>query len=278
MRRVNSFLFVGLIFLGIFLSGCMTNTVPKFRNFLSWKPVKLSQSFEIRYFDRDSGIVGKLIRALDSSYRRVRIWGDLRYPLRVLVFPDHESLELAVQRRFPWLRAWALFSEIYIQSPFTWEIGPYYYALVELMTHELTHVAMYQLCCEREDWYKRRIPLWFREGMASFTARQGYRRWTKKRLRRFFSTSKGRRIWAMPEFYLAKYQAQIYSLAHWEFVYLVNSFGIDKIRNFLITMRDKKGFDKVFLSTFGLSQRQFRLRAWKWIAGKSAKTLMAYRE
>src|SRR6185295_2154512 len=45
----------------------------------------------------------------------------------------------------------------------------------ELMLHELTHCVMYQRSASAADWSRKRIPLWFREGMASVTASQSYR-------------------------------------------------------------------------------------------------------
>ena len=48
--------------------------------------------------------------------------------------------------------------------------------VAELLTHELTHCLMYQRSATADSWPYKGIPLWFREGMASVTAHQGYRR------------------------------------------------------------------------------------------------------
>lgn len=273
--------FLVLIALGMFFSGgCLGPRMPKFPHRFFWRAVytadskqKLSQKFEFLFFEKDGALLKKFVRALTVSYQRVSVWGELRHPIKIYIFPNHYSLQRAVNRNFDWLRAWALYSEIYIQSPFTWEIGPYYYALVELLTHELTHTAMYQLCCSSRNWYRKYIPLWFREGMASFTARQGYRRLTPRELGKFLKTGLGRKLWAHPERYLERFQGQIYSLAHWEFTFLVRNYGIKSAKGVLRGMRDGLSFEGAFSKNVGLSVGEFRKKVRNWILsyGKSRR-------
>ena len=52
------------------------------------------------------------------------------------------------------------------------------------MLHELTHALMYQAAADQGGWRQKKIPAWFREGMATYTAEQGYRWPTLEQLAR----------------------------------------------------------------------------------------------
>ena len=74
------------------------------------------------------------------------------------------------RRGFGWLRAWARYDDVIFQAPSTWTNAP---ALVEqLVLHELTHCLLFQRSGTRETWLEKKIPLWFREGMAISNAGQ----------------------------------------------------------------------------------------------------------
>jgi hypothetical protein len=133
--------------------------------------------FVIVYSPEDAASAAKVRRALEDSVPRIERWGGLRYPVTVTVHPTHEALEDAVHRqKYEWLRAWARFQTIDLQSPRTWSFfGARQGKLDELLTHELTHCAMYQAAGDEHTWMYKDIPRWFAEGIAAFTARQGYR-------------------------------------------------------------------------------------------------------
>ena len=125
----------------------------------------------------DAGAAERVREALEVAAPRVARWGGLRYPVTITIHPDHQALEAAVHRpNYDWLRAWARFETIDLQSPRTWSfLGASQRKLEELLTHELTHCAMYQLAGDELTWMYKEIPRWFAEGLASVTAGQGYR-------------------------------------------------------------------------------------------------------
>src|SRR5437764_8642843 len=130
--------------------------------------------FELQYSPADAREVGRIEAGLLSAGPRLARWGTFRQGVWVRIFPDHKSLEDAVDRRgYPWLRAWAFGDQVLLQSPRSW--SPEGKAqdddIVELLTHELTHALMYQLMqpATEPPWAQEEPPLWFREGMASVT-------------------------------------------------------------------------------------------------------------
>lgn len=136
-----------------------------------------SARFRIVYFPEDAAAARQVRRALEVAAPRVARWGGLRDPVTVTIHPTHEALELAVDRRgYAWLHAWARFRTIDLQSPRTWGfLEGSDRDVEELLTHEVTHCAMYQLAGTELTWTLKEIPRWFSEGLASVTAGQGYR-------------------------------------------------------------------------------------------------------
>jgi hypothetical protein len=133
--------------------------------------------FRVVYLPEDAVAAKQVRHALEAAVPRLDRWGGLRYPVTVTIHPTHEALEGAVHRQgYDWLRAWARFQTIDLQSPRTWGLlGASEKKLDELVTHELTHCTMYQLAGDELSWMYKEIPRWFSEGVASFTAGQGYR-------------------------------------------------------------------------------------------------------
>lgn len=128
-------------------------------------------------------IQNEVILAAQSALADIQLWGTLEKPVLIVVHPSHEDLEQTVRmKNVPWLRAWAKFDRIDLQSPDTFGHRDYRPALRELLSHELTHIFMYQRIGTAKTWSKIWVPFWFREGMASWTSRQGYRRGTHRSL------------------------------------------------------------------------------------------------
>lgn len=145
-------------------------------------------SFRIRYWPEDEGAMRQVRAALEDAAPRVVRWGLLRAPVTVTLHPSHGALESAVRRPgYDWLRAWARYQTIDVQSPRTWGLlGGTDKEVRELVTHELTHCAMYQLAGDDLTWMYKEIPRWFSEGIASVAAGQGYRRGGLQDLWRFY--------------------------------------------------------------------------------------------
>lgn len=216
--------------------------------------------FDVQHLHGDEEAVEAVLVALKSAAPQMEVWGRFRVPVVVRVYPDHASLELAVHRvGYDWLRAWARYDEVFLQSPSTYSIfesGPG--NLAELLTHEITHCLMYQLAASRSDWRRkdRQIPIWYREGMASWTASQGHRRMSEARI--------GKRIRETGEDPIADagslYQDEseiVYGAAHWAFSFLVERYGQDAVRDTLKAMATGVHFADAFGQSVGLSVRAF---------------------
>jgi hypothetical protein len=144
--------------------------------------------FWIVYGPEDAESAEKVRSALTFAAPRIARWGGLRYPVTITIHPTHDALESAVHRQnFDWLRAWARFQTIDLQSPRTWSFfGAPQKRIDELVTHELTHCVMYQLAGDELTWMYKDIPRWFGEGVANVTAGMGYRYGGIETLYRFY--------------------------------------------------------------------------------------------
>jgi hypothetical protein len=132
--------------------------------------------FTLRWFPEDDAVAAQVERMLERAAPRVQRWGGLAHPVTITIHPSHEALEAAAQNPgYDWLHAWAKYQTVELQSPRTWE-GPVRDRHVEeLLTHELTHCAVYQRAGDGTSWPFKEIPRWFGEGLATYTAGQGYR-------------------------------------------------------------------------------------------------------
>ncbi len=73
--------------------------------------------FEVLYTPPDAGELARIERGLLSVGPRLSRWGSFRQGVHIRVFPDHEALETAVDRRgYPWLRAWAFGDQVLLPS------------------------------------------------------------------------------------------------------------------------------------------------------------------
>ena len=214
--------------------------------------------FVLRYAATDADAAHQVQLAIERAAPRLVLWGHLRQPVTVLVEPSHDALERAVDRRgFDWLRAWARYRQVWVQSPATWGIlRSDQQDVDELLLHELTHCVMYQLAASEDDWSRKGIPLWFREGMASYTAKQGYRRGTLVQLASWYRSHKEDPIVDAESLYQAQADV-VYGDAHQAFSYFVEQHGIDTVQRLLQAMQAGATFDAAFVQTAGVSRRDF---------------------
>jgi hypothetical protein len=209
----------------------------------------------------DDGAARQVARAVAVALPRTARWGGLAVPVTITIHPTHAALE-AVARRpgYAWLRAWARYGSIELQSPATWGYpGATDAQVVELLTHELTHCLMYQRAADERTWASRRIPLWFREGMASVTANQGARRGTLEDLRRFYDrepTEGGDPLDDPEPLYQGRFEL-VYGAAHHAFVFLLGRFGDQPVKETLARLRDGEEFPRAFEDSFGVSPARF---------------------
>lgn len=216
-------------------------------------------TFVLEWEPPDERVAGEVAAALEAALPRLTRWGGFTAPILVRIHPTHASLEQAVRRYdYPWLRAWARFDTVDLQSPRTWSLlGASVADVTELLTHELTHCLMYQRAGTANDWMFKGIPLWFREGMASVTASQGYRRLSDEELWRYLRRHPEKDPIADAE---SLYQAEadfVYGAAHRAFEFLVHRYGDEAVRAILDAMRAGSRFDAAFDAVVGLPERAF---------------------
>jgi hypothetical protein len=235
--------------------------------------------FRVTWASGDDGAARAVIRAIEAAAPRIRRWGPLARPVTITVHPDHDALEAAAQRHgYDWLRAWARYDTIEIQSPGSWSLfGPSRRKVEELVTHELTHCAMYQLAGDDLTWMYKEIPRWFSEGLATVTAAQGYRFPGTEELWRFYGKrlpgsgfgepGRGRTAPAPVALYGDPivdsdpiYQEQseiVYGAAHLAMEFLLRRYGEERVREILRLMGAGARFPSAFKSAIGISDAEF---------------------
>lgn len=216
---------------------------------------------QLRYNTGVAADARKIASLVGPSLEEVsKAWGALEAPLTIEVLADHAALEEAAEKSgHAWLRAWARYDVVFIQAPSTWGLfAGEDSAVREMLIHELTHAVMYQRAASASDWQWRGFPLWFREGMASTTARQEYRRGSVEDLAVFLRANPGSDPIRIPE---AIYQTQslmVYTAAHHAFVNLQSRFGEESVRALLRHMHDHgASFSRAFVAVMKMNQEDF---------------------
>ncbi len=238
------------------------------------------QQVRVLYWPEDARAARQVTRALQAALPTTARWGGLLEPVTVTIHPTHAALEEAVRRPgYAWLRAWARYATIDVQSPSTWAwFGASDARVTELLTHELTHCVMYQRAGTDLNWSLKGIPLWFREGMASHTAAQGYRRGTLEDLWRFYQlglpgagdgerqhgavarAARGRAAegdpLGDPELLYQDRADVLYGAAHHAFGFLLARYGEQAAHDLLARMHAGASFPKAFKETYGIEEAE----------------------
>lgn len=77
----------------------------------------------LQYLPRDAEALPMIESAVSYGLAKASRWGGLDRPIRVVVLPDHDALEAAVDKRgYGWIRAWATESGISLESPCSWTV------------------------------------------------------------------------------------------------------------------------------------------------------------
>ncbi len=236
--------------------------------------------FRLRWTPADDGAARQVERILERAAPRVQRWGGLGEPVTITIHPNHDALEDAVQRPgYEWLRAWARYQTIDLQSPRTWGLlGVSDRKLEELLTHELTHCAIYQLAGNDLTWMFKEIPRWFSEGIATYTAGQGYRFPGVEQLWQFYERtlpgagfgepSGGDRGPRAPVAVYGDpivdsdpiYQDQsdiVYGAAYHAAEFLITRYGEDRVNAVLAKMGEGMRFPAAFREAIGISDAEF---------------------
>ncbi len=216
-------------------------------------------SFRVEAPPSDEDGAQKVRQAVHNAAPKLLRWGTLREPVVVRVHPNHKALERAADRRgYAWLRAWARYDVVDVQSPRTWGLfGASQNQVDELLLHELTHSVMYQVASDRPNWRRTGIPVWFREGMASYTSDQGYRWPTLEQLTRYLGEHPGQDLLAFPAEMYQDESAVVYGAAHHAFTFLVKRYGEASVRALLREMGQGATFAAAFEHSVGLPLASF---------------------
>jgi len=210
-------------------------------------------TFTVRARGVDRTAFDQVVHAIRSASRELRRWGDFREPVAIRIFPDVERFDEAVgEGRFPNRRGFARYDQVFLLSPSTWSSrGAREAELEELVLHELTHSLMYQHASTRTGWRRKGIPFWFREGMASYTARQAYR-WkepSRAEIRGRSSYQDEEDDSPFPHSERDDVQSR-YGVAHYAFDALLARGGERRIRELLDEMEEGSDFEEAFEETY----------------------------
>ncbi|WP_225413060.1 peptidase MA family metallohydrolase [Stigmatella hybrida] len=215
--------------------------------------------FQLQVPPKKPDAAAMLQRAIQNATPPLMQWGRLTQPVTVRLQPDHGALERVTGRSgYTWLRAWARYDLLDVQSPETWEpLKASQRDLDELLLHELTHTVMFQLAASSSDWVQKQIPAWFREGMASYTAEQAYRWPTLEQLARTLEDHPDWEPLLQPEELFEQQMEVAYGASHHAFVFLVNRYGQDTVKRLLDAMSQGPSFQEAFATTVGLPAEAF---------------------
>ena len=249
------------------------------------------QVVRIHYWRQDQQAAAQVARSLARAVPRATRWAKIGREVTITLHSTHAALEEAVRLDgYEWLRAWARYQTIDLQSPRTWGwFGAEDAEVEELLTHELTHCVMYQAAASEWTWPHKGIPLWFREGMASVTAEQGYRRTTHEELWRYYSRSlpgagdgfpspvaRAARGFVSqdgdpvtdPEPLYQERSDVVYGAAHRTFEFLLDRYGEERVRTALGRMREGRTFEQAFQEAFGIPESAFAAEFRRYILWK----------
>lgn len=214
---------------------------------------------ELRWSNHDAEALPMLTAAVAVALAPVGRWGAVERPVTLYVLKDHDDLERVIRRRgLPWLRAWARDDVVYLQSPRTWRAGgasPH--DLVETLTHELTHVVTFQACGEADAWTKRDIPFWFREGLATVTAGQGYRYGSLEDAAHWVEANRDRDVFTEGDELAQSHNDAAYGLAHHAMIFLLRRYDDDAVKKTLAHLRAGSRFAQAFEQGVGLAPERF---------------------
>ncbi|NPC68473.1 hypothetical protein HPP05_01775 [Corallococcus exiguus] len=213
-----------------------------------------SGEFLFEHSAKDTQAADMVRRAVENAAPGLARWGTFQEPVTLVIHPNHAALERAARRSgYDFLRAWARYEQVEVQSPRTWtRAGATQKQVDELLLHELTHSLMWQASASVSDWTKKGIPIWFSEGMASYTASQGYRVPSLEDLSRFLHQYPQADPLARAESLYETENATVYGAAHHAFTFLMERYGEARVRGVLASMRRGQDFTGGFLEAIGL--------------------------
>ena len=254
-------------FVGLMLAGCGSFFMIHRFDFQWERPVRAAWQPRITVHiqgDDASYLWKRLDDAFGYAFSRLPGWGVYREDIDLYIYPDHGSMEEGTwQYGKQWMVGFGQYATVSLQSPRTWSQNQWQRHFREVMAHELTHILMYQTACNRCFWFWCGIPLWYREGFASYVADQGWRRGDRAGLREYYLGSRyaGDPL-ADGEAVKSRNPAVVYRAGHWAFADLVTLCGKERMAGIFNAMGRGDSFDDAFLHTVGVSAAEYA-REWQ---------------
>ena len=212
--------------------------------------------FVMKWSPDDVLDVERTAGALERASPKLLRWGKLKKAVSFYLLPTHSSLERTVRRfGFEWMHAWAQYDAVYFQSPATWATADP--DVDELVLHELTHCLMYQRSATAQSWPDKQIPDWFREGMATTTANQGFKLPGLEDLARFYEKNPGADPIGRPEELYKASGDVVYMAAHHSFTLLLERYGEPAVLRLMDSMAAGRTFPAAFEEVIGITAAAF---------------------
>ena len=169
----------------------------------------------------------------------------------------------------PGISAWARRGQVILWDPRWWPIPPHAQhdpalaavirrtQVTGLLKHELTHSLMFQRAGDPKADPRDRIPFWFREGMATVTAREGSQWPPPESLSQWLVKNPDVDL-LRDGVKLSRTDPRIaYGAAYHAFDFLVRRYGDATVLRILDGMRVREGFPDAFRDAAGVSVESF---------------------
>lgn len=212
----------------------------------------------LRWSPDDDSQRTRLEWATTKAAHELNRWGGLESSVTLNVLPSHAALEQVTGRYgYSWLRAWGQYDNVSLQSPRTWGPPPRDEDLAEWLTHELTHCLMFQRSATPLTWSEKEIPLWFREGMATVTAQQGYRYETLESLATWQLANPDLDIFKEGEALSDKSFDQVYGISYHAMTFFIRRYGDAAVLATMRNMKEGDQFPAAFTKAAGITPAAF---------------------
>lgn len=230
--------------------------------------------FTVVYEPEDAEAAAEVVAAVKAGVGKVTRFASLRHPVTIAILPTHEALEEAARKDgLFWLKAWAWYDRVDLQSPRSWaDEGDRAQRLRDLVVHELVHCALFQTSASAWNFEKKGIPEWFQEGMAIVAAEEVKVRPGVRELAAFYEeadrTGPPRRAGdplasgdplSSPERLPMRQTELVYGASRLAFQFLLDRYGEEKVKAVPRRMAEGTfaGFDPAFREVIGITPQEF---------------------
>jgi hypothetical protein len=227
------------------------------------------------YEPEDAETAAQVMAAVKEGVGKVTRFASLHHPVTIAILPTHDALEEAIRADgLFYLRAWARYDRVDLQSPRSWPDGSDPGRVRDLVVHELIHCALYQTAGGDWSFDKKGIPEWFQEGMAMVASREVRVRPGLWELAAFYEEADRagppRRAGdpvaaadplATPQRLPMQQTELVYGASKLAFQFLLDRYGDERVRAVPRRMREGwlvgTSFDAAFREVIGISPQGF---------------------